>query len=212
MTSTPAEARQARTPWGGGAEALLDAAERLLLSEGRDGLTTRRVARAAGVNQGLVYHHFGSVEELMLAVLERFTDRLIARQGAMYARPVPFREKWREAMGYLEQDIAAGYPRIFLELQSLGWSRPALRKRVVRVNETWRDVLREAFAGAQEEYGRPLCDVPLEALVSLVMTFNLGIEVERLSGITTGHHELLRWIDGWLAQLEDDPRPGVERP
>jgi AcrR family transcriptional regulator len=201
-----------RTPWGSGAEALLDAAERLLVSDGRDGLTTRRVARDAGVNQGLVYHHFGSVEDLMLAVLERSTDRLIARQRAMYARPVPFREKWEEAMGYLEQDIAAGYPRVFLELQSLGWSRPALRQRVVRVNEIWRDVLREAFAGAQEEYGRPLCDVPLEALVSLVMTFNLGIEVERLSGITTGHVELLRWIDDWLAQFEDDDRPGGERP
>ena len=33
-----------RVAWGGGAEALLDAAERLLVTEGRDGLTTRRVA------------------------------------------------------------------------------------------------------------------------------------------------------------------------
>jgi AcrR family transcriptional regulator len=206
-----ASSETSRTPWGGGAEALLDAAERLLVDEGRDGLTTRRVARSAGVNQGLVYHHFGSIEELMVAVLERSTDRLIARQRAMYARAMPFRDKWREAMAYLEQDIAAGYPRVVLELQSLGWSRPALRERVVRVNESWRNVLREAFASAQEEYGRPLCDVPLEALVSLVMTFNLGIEVERLSSITTGHAELLRWIDGWLGQFADD-RSGGERP
>jgi AcrR family transcriptional regulator len=188
--------------WGTGAEALLDAAERLLVSDGRDGLTTRRVARAAGVNQGLVYHHFGSLEELMLSVLERFTDRLIARQRAMYAQPGPFRKKWQAAMGYLEQDIAAGYPRIWLELQSLGWSRPALQERVVSTHEAWRDVLREAFAAAQAEYGQPIAGIPLEALVSLVMTFNLGIEVERLSGITAGHEELLDWIDDWLEQME----------
>ena len=41
-------------------------------------------------------------------------------------------------------------------------------------------------------------EMPLEALVSLVVTFNLGIMVERLGGITTGHAQLLDWIEGWL--------------
>jgi AcrR family transcriptional regulator len=109
------------------------------------------VARAAGVNQGLVYHHFGSLEELMLAVLERFTGRLIERQRAMYAEPLPFRAKWRSAMAYLEQDLAAGYPKVWLELQALGWNRPELRARVATVNQAWRSVLRRAFTTAREE-------------------------------------------------------------
>jgi hypothetical protein len=41
--------------------------------------------------------------------------------------------------------------------------------------------------------------MPLDALVSLVMSFNIGIIVERLGGIHTGHEELLDWIDGWLS-------------
>jgi AcrR family transcriptional regulator len=196
MTSEP------RVAWGGGAEALLDAAERLLVSEGRDGLTTRRVARAAGVNQGLVYHHFGSLEELMLAVLERFTQRLIERQRAMYARPVPFREKWLEAMGYMEADLAAGYPKVWLELQALGWNRPELRSRVAGVNEAWRNVLRDAFAEARDEYGLTEQQLPLEAVVTLVMTFTQGLEVERLSGITTGHAELVEWLNNWILVME----------
>jgi TetR/AcrR family transcriptional regulator len=191
-----------RVAWGGGAEALLDAAERLLVSEGRDGLTTRRVARAAGVNQGLVYHHFGSLEELMLAVLERFTQRLIERQRAMYARAVPFREKWLEAMGYMEADLAAGYPKVWLELQALGWNRPELRSRVAGVNEAWRNVLRDAFAEARDEYGLTEQQLPLEAVVTLVMTFTQGLEVERLSGITTGHAELVEWLNNWILVLE----------
>jgi len=40
--------------------------------------------------------------------------------------------------------------------------------------------------------------IPLAALVSLVMTFNEGIMVERLSGVTEGHHQLLEWIDAFL--------------
>jgi len=191
-----------RVAWGGGAEALLDAAERLLVSEGRDGLTTRRVARAAGVNQGLVYHHFGSLEELMLAVLERFTQRLIERQRAMYARAIPFREKWLEAMGYMEADLAAGYPKVWLELQALGWNRPELRSRVAGVNEAWRNVLRDAFAEARDEYGLTEQQLPLEAVVTLVMTFTQGLDVERLSGITTGHAELVEWLNNWILMLE----------
>jgi hypothetical protein len=31
------------------------------------------------------------------------------------------------------------------------------------------------------------------------MTFNLGIALERLGGIETGHAALLHWIDRWLS-------------
>ena len=53
----------------------------------------------------------------------------------------------------------------------------------------------EAFAEPRERYG---IEVPLEVLVSLVITFNEGIMLERLSGVTEGHEELLEWIDAWL--------------
>ena len=71
--------------------AFLDAAERLLIEEGRDGISTRRLAREAGLNHGLVHYYFGTVDNLVLAVFERFTDRL-AEQRAMYAADVPFLE------------------------------------------------------------------------------------------------------------------------
>ena len=57
-------------------------------------------------------------------------------------------------------------------------------------------MLTEAFAEAHRELK---IDMPLDALVSLVMTFNIGIMVERLGGIEAGHAELLDWIDGWLS-------------
>ena len=144
----------------------------------------------------------------MLAVLERFTSRLIERQKAMYAEPrLPFRAKWRAAMAYLDQDLAAGYPKVWMELQALGWNRPELRARVAAVNGAWRSVLRGAFTAAREEYGLTEDQLPLEAAVAMVMTFNQGIEVERLSGISTGHAALLEWIDIWLASLERGGTP-----
>jgi AcrR family transcriptional regulator len=178
-------------------DALLDAAERLLVDVGYSGITTRRLAEEAGVNHGLVHYYFGSIENLLARVLERFTDRLIARQRAMYAADVPFLEKWRTAMRYLDEDRP--YQKIWYELQALAWNRPELRERVDHVNDEWRSVLTEALAEPRERYG---IEMPLDALVSLVVTFNEGIILERLSGIETGHGELLEWIDSWLESRE----------
>jgi AcrR family transcriptional regulator len=176
-------------------DALLDAAERLLVDAGYQGITTRRLAEEAGVNHGLVHYYFGSIENLLVRALERFTDRLIARQRELYAADVPFIEKWRTAMRYLlSEDVT--YEKVWMELQAMAWNHPDLRERLARVDDEWRGVLTDAFAVPHRELG---IDMPLEALVSLVMTFNIGIIVERLGGIETGHDALLDWIDRWLS-------------
>jgi AcrR family transcriptional regulator len=175
--------------------ALLDAAERLLVDVGYAGITTRRLAEEAGVNHGLVHYYFGSNENLLVQALERFTERLIARQRELYDAEMPFVEKWRTAMRFLvAEDVT--YEKAWLELQALGWNNPDVRERLARVNAEWRAVLTDAFEEPHRQLG---IGIPLEALVSLVITFNVGIMVERLGGIETGHEALLEWIDGWLS-------------
>ena len=177
-------------------EALLDAAERLLVDVGHAGITTRRLAEEAGVNHGLVHYYFGSVENLLVRALERFTERMVERQRELYASELPFVEKWRTAMRFLvAEDVT--YEKVWLELQALAWNDEGMRGRLARVNGEWRAVLTDAFREPHRELG---IDMPLDALVSLVITFNVGIMVERLGGIETGHAELLDWIDGWLSR------------
>ena len=183
-------------------ETFLDAAERLLVSSGYAGISVRRLAEEAGANHGLVHYYFGSMEELFLRVLERFTNRLIERQRAMYAADAPFIEKWRAAMRYLDEDLEAGYPKLWFELQAMAWNHPDMRERVAHVNAEWRAVLTDAFTVAAKEYGLDRRRFPVAAMVSLVMTFNEGLMLERVSGITAGHKELLGGIDRWLQELE----------
>jgi len=180
----------------GAVEALLDAAERLLIEQGYGAITTRKLAEQAGVNHGLVHYYFGSMEEVMVQVLERFTARLIERQRAMYSTDHPFLDKWRTAWGFQEEDLASGYSKIWLELQAAAWNRPELRQRVQQVNEEWRQVLTEALAPALREYRFDA--LSLEAAVSLVMTMAQGYALERLSNITEGHAMLLSEIDTWM--------------
>lgn len=184
-------------------EALLDAAERLIVADGYAAATTRRVAETAGVNHGLVHYYFGSMEELFVQVLERFTEVLIERQRAMYVQDTPFLERWRAAMRYLDEDAASGYQKLWLELQAMAWNKPDLRSRVAKVNAAWRSVLTEAFERAAKEYGLAASRFPVDSLVSLAMTFNQGFILERLSGISDGHASLLASIDRWLSALEE---------
>jgi TetR/AcrR family transcriptional regulator len=176
-------------------DALLDAAERLLVDVGHSGITTRRLAEEAAVNHGLVHYYFGSNENLLVSALERFTERLIERQRELYASDQPFIEKWRTAMRFLVAEDAT-YEKVWLELQAMAWNDEGLRERLARVNAEWRAVLTDAF---REPHRELRIEMPLDALVSLVITFNLGVMVERLGGIHAGHQELLDWIDGWLS-------------
>jgi AcrR family transcriptional regulator len=184
-------------------ESFLDAAERLLIREGVAGISTRRLAEEAGQNHGLVHYYFGSVDELLLQTLERFTGRVLERQRAMYETDSSFIEKWRAAMSYIDEDLAGGYPKVWAELEALAWNKPALRERLRTVSDQWRSLLRDAVAGAIEEYGLDTTSFSAEAWAALVMQFNKGLLFERLLGFDRGHGELLTAIDGWLASLEE---------
>lgn len=179
-------------------ERFLDAAERLLIEIGYAAISTRRLAEEAGENHGLVHYYFGSMEELFIRVLERFTRRLIERQRALYESDAPYIEKWREAMLYLDEDRASGYQKIWYELQAMSWNRPEMRGRVASVLAEWKSAMRDAVREAVPRYGLDGHGFASEDWITLIVTFNEGIVLERLSGITSGHAELLRAIDTWL--------------
>jgi len=183
-------------------ESLLDAAESLLVEVGYAAITVRKLADRAGVNHGLVHYYFGSMEEVFLQTLERFTDRLIERQRLLYAAEVPFAEKWRTAMGYLRADFDSGYQKVWFELQAMAWNHEEMRGRVAAVLGRWEDVLLPAFDIGLDELGIDTTRFPPSAVVTLVRTFNQGVILEQLSGVTTGHDELLTMIERWLTELE----------
>src|SRR5262249_60862749 len=117
-------------------ERWLDAAAGLPAGSGYPGVPPRRRAEEAGLNHGLVHYYFGSNETLLVRALERFTERLIARQRELYAADLPFAEKWRTAMRYLvSEDVS--YQKIWLELQALAWNNADISQRLARGDAEW---------------------------------------------------------------------------
>ncbi|MER8045776.1 TetR/AcrR family transcriptional regulator [Streptomyces sp. NPDC094032] len=60
-------------------ERLLDGALRTLVEQGIAKTSARSVAAAAGVNQALIFYHFGSVDELLAAACRRGAEQRVAR-------------------------------------------------------------------------------------------------------------------------------------
>jgi AcrR family transcriptional regulator len=56
---------------------IIDAALQTVREQGLVGTSARAIARTGDFNQALVFYHFGSIEELLLAALERANDRRI---------------------------------------------------------------------------------------------------------------------------------------
>lgn len=80
MPDKPTAPKRRRLPGPERRQQILDAARPLFLEAGLSGTRTRDVARAAGVNEALIYQHFASKDELfqeaIVAPLQRIVDRL----------------------------------------------------------------------------------------------------------------------------------------
>jgi AcrR family transcriptional regulator len=191
------EARQQATA------ALMDAAERLLFEDGYAGVTTRRVAQAAGVKHGLVHYYFGSMEELLTQTLERLAERLAEPLEEHYANPdLTFPEKWRiVAQNWIEQPTSR-FPKILLELSAMSWNNPELRQRISAVYARFRAILERYFGEAMRAYGLDESQFPLKVVAAAAGTFQLGVIVEGLSQFHEGHEELLTWVQSRLDSLE----------
>lgn len=57
---------------------ILDTAERLFVEKGFDGTSTNDILNDIGIARGTLYYHFKSKEDILDAMIERLTGRLIA--------------------------------------------------------------------------------------------------------------------------------------
>lgn len=66
--------------------ALIEAAAQLVAEQGWDAVTTRQIARRAGVNQGLIHYHFGSKDGLLHAAFGVALGETFGEPGAALTR------------------------------------------------------------------------------------------------------------------------------
>lgn len=178
---------------------LLDAAERLLARQGLAACTTRRIAVEAGVPHGLVHYRFGSVDGLLLEVLDREGRRLVARQQAVFGADTPLGERWRSAIALLDEDVESGHARVWHELQAFARANPAARQRAATYRLELRRPVAAALERAAEDAG--LETAPAAAAAAMVVNLWDGLSADRLLGVERDHRELLAWIEALVSTV-----------
>jgi AcrR family transcriptional regulator len=115
-------------------EALIDAAGEVFARKGFYGAAMEEIAEAAGFTRGAIYSNFGSKEELLLAVLDRYLDsELHALSGAM-AEGGPDAIAGAMAAAAVSSEVqrlTPNWPALELELRLSALRNPAVRDRLV---------------------------------------------------------------------------------
>ncbi len=105
---------------------LIEAAIETLKADGFAGSSARAIAERAGVNQGLIFYHFDSVANLLLAALDSVSDRRMEHYGAAIDRVVSPTELVDVATAIFREDLDAGYVAVLVEMIAGASSTPGL--------------------------------------------------------------------------------------
>lgn len=128
-------------------DTLIAAAADALREDGFAAASARRIAQRARCNQALVFYHFGSVHDLLLAALEDVSARRMAAYRGLLTRTGTLTELIESARGVFEADLDAGHVRVLTEMISGAQSVPGLGERVAAVLAPWRSFAADAVQG-----------------------------------------------------------------
>lgn len=179
---------------------LLDAAERLLLAEGYAAVTSRRVGAEAGLNPALVHYHFGTMDDLFLAVYQRRVDEGLDRLQVVLGDPQPLWALWE----YNSDPRGTAFTMEFVALAN---HRPVIRAEISAAATRVREVQVEALGRILRGYGveRKECP-PLVASVLLSSISRYLVLESQALGLTDGHADTLKFVESFLRRYEGPRR------
>jgi AcrR family transcriptional regulator len=161
---------------------LVEAALETLKSKGFAGASAREIARSGDLNQALVFYHFGSVQNLLLAALDVVSARRLRSYGSRFENAKSVPELAVLAREIYAEDLENGYVTVLGEMVAGGVSNPELGGEVVARLQPWVEMverkLRELLAGSVLAAIVPPGDVAF-AIIALYLGIDMLSHLER---------------------------------
>jgi AcrR family transcriptional regulator len=155
---------------------LVNGAIETLKADGYGAASARTIAQRAGLNQGLIFYHFGTVANLLLAALDSVSEERLERYVADMSGVTNPSQLVDVAEGIFRNDLDAGYITVLVEMMAGSSSTPGLGPEVSARIERWR-----AFAQSSIETSlgaSPLSSVlPTKEVAHAVVALYLGLEM-----------------------------------
>lgn len=156
--------------------ALIAGAVSALRDAGFAGASAREIARRAGCNQALVFYHFGSVNDLLLAALDEVSQRRLTAYRGLLDQAGSVSGLVESARAIFVEDLAAGHVSVLVEMITGAQSVPGLGEEVARRLVPWRELTETAVQQALA--GSPLASlVPAQEVAHGIVAGFLGLEL-----------------------------------
>lgn len=156
--------------------ALVAGAIEALREVGFAGASAREIAGRADCNQALVFYHFGSVNELLLAALDDVSARRLAAYADIVAKATTLTYLIDSARAIFSEDLDSGHVAVLVEMITGAQSTPGLGEQVATRLAPWRDfaesAVRKALIGSPVELL-----LPAKELAHAVVAGFLGLEL-----------------------------------
>jgi AcrR family transcriptional regulator len=116
---------------------IVEAALRTLKTKGFAGASARVIAHEGDFNQALIFYHFGSVRNLLLAVLDLISERRMSEYGPAFRDARGPRELAALARTIYADDLERGYITVLGEMVSGGVADAEFGAAVAARIEPW---------------------------------------------------------------------------
>jgi AcrR family transcriptional regulator len=116
---------------------IVEAALQTLKAKGFAGASARAIAREGDFNQALIFYHFGSVRNLLLAVLDLISERRMNEYAPAFERASTPPELAALAQTIYSDDLERGYITVLGEMVSGGVTDASLGAEVSARIEPW---------------------------------------------------------------------------
>jgi AcrR family transcriptional regulator len=178
-------------------EALLDAAEGLLLEEGYASVTSRRVGDRAGVNAALLYYYFESMDGLFVELFRRGAERGLERQSQALLSPQPLWALWDVLNDHMNNVRT-------IEFFALANHRKAIQAEIVEYSAKYRTMQLEVLSSVLAGYGLDVDTWPPVTVILTMGSVSLLLLIERGLGFEMGHSEMIAAVEHQIREVEGD--------
>ena len=162
---------------------LLDAAATLLATKGYASATARAIGDEAGCNQALVFYHYGTLNELLLAALDASSRDRLQRYRAELENASGLRDVLGVARTLYQTDRESGHINLVAQMMAGGVVDRDLGRQVADRIEPWVELTRHAIHKAlPAAVHRRL---PVGDIAYVIVAMALGAE---LLAILSGNH------------------------
>ena len=181
-------------------ERIVEAAIETIREGGFAGATARSIARTGGFNQALIFYHFGTISDLMLAALDEISAERTQRYVELFAGSASMQEKLVSAADLYRKDRESGRIKVISEIMAGGASRPELAAAIAAKIEPWLDLIEGAVASLLQQVGLTGIVPPRDAAYAVVAFF-LGIDIMAALGYEEARPEKLMETAATLAPM-----------